>query len=206
MAARKTIEPADTACPHRRLRQSAAREPQLKSASLQYANALADIALTQGAAAPVVEQLGDFTTAYIDSSELRNFLESPAVTKEEKRGVADKISARLGASKILRNFLFVIIDHQRMHQLPEILETFQNVLRERQGIAEAGIFSAVALNDTEKTEMKQTLERVTGKKIEAKFSLDPNLLGGALVRVGDTIYDGSLRNRLNGLRERLLAE
>ncbi len=93
-----------------------------------------------------------------------------------------------------------------MHQLPEILETLQNVLRERQGIAEAGIFSAVALNDTEKTEMKQTLERVTGKKIEAKFSLDPNLLGGALVRVGDTIYDGSLRNRLNGLRERLLAE
>jgi F-type H+-transporting ATPase subunit delta len=102
--------------------------------------------------------------------------------------------------------LFVIIDHQRMHQLPEILETFQNVLRERQGIAEAEIFSAVALNDTQKAEMKQTLERVTGKKIEAKFSLDPNLLGGALVRVGDTIYDGSLRNRLNGLRERLLAE
>jgi len=93
-----------------------------------------------------------------------------------------------------------------MHQLPEILETFQNVLRERQGIAEAEIFSAVALNDTQKTEMKQTLERVTGKKIEARFSLDPNLLGGALVRVGDTIYDGSLRNRLNGLRERLLAE
>ena len=178
----------------------------MKSASLQYANALADIALAQGAAAPVAEQLGDFTTAYIDSSELRNFLESPAVTTKEKRGVAEKISARLGASKILRNFLFVIIDHQRMHQLPEILETLQNVLRERQGIAEAGIFSAVALNDTEKTEMKQTLERVTGKKIEAKFSLDLNLLGGTLVRVGDTIYDGSLRNRLNGLRERLLAE
>jgi F-type H+-transporting ATPase subunit delta len=93
-----------------------------------------------------------------------------------------------------------------VHQLPEILETFQNVLRERQGIANAEIFSAVALNDAQKTEMKQTLERVTGKKIEAKFSLDLNLLGGALVRVGDTIYDGSLRNRLNGLRERLLAE
>ena len=178
----------------------------MKSPSLQYANALADIALAQGAAAPVAEQLGDFTSAYIGSSELRNFLESPAVTKEEKRGVADKISTRLSASKILRNFLLVIIDHQRMHQLPEILETFQNVLRERQGIAQAEIFSAIALDDTQKTEMKQTLERVTGKKIEAKFSLDPNLLGGALVRVGDTVYDGSLRNRLNGLRERLLAE
>ena len=178
----------------------------MKSANLQYANALADIALAQGAAVPVAQQLGDFTAAYAGSPELRNFLKSPAVTKEEKRSVAAKISARLGASKILRNFLFVIIDHQRMHQLPEILETFQNVLRERQGIANAEIFSAVALNDAQKTEMKQTLERVTGKKIEAKFSLDPDLLGGALVRVGDTIYDGSLRNRLNGLRERLLAE
>jgi len=178
----------------------------LKSANLQYANALADIALAQGAALPVAQQLGDFTAAYAGSPELRNFLKSPAVTKEEKRSVAAKISARLGASKILRNFLFVIIDHQRMHQLPEILETFQNVLRERQGIANAEIFSAVALNDAQKTEMKQTLERVTGKKIEAKFSLDLNLLGGTLVRVGDTIYDGSLRNRLNGLRERLLAE
>ena len=178
----------------------------MKSASLQYANALADIALAQGAAVPVAQQLGDFTAAYASSPELRNFLKSPAVTKEEKRSVAAKISARLGASKILRNFLFVIIDHQRMHQLPEILETFQNVLRERQGIANAEIFSAVALNDAQKTEMKQTLERVTGKKIEAKFSLDLNLLGGTLVRVGDTIYDGSLRNRLNGLRERLLAE
>ena len=178
----------------------------MKSASLQYANALADVALAQDAAAPVVQQLGDFTAAYVDSSELRNFLESPAVTKVEKRGAAEKISARLGATKILQNFLFVIIDHRRMHQLPEILQTFQNVLRERQGIAEAEIFSAVSLNQAQKTEMKQTLERVTGKKIEAKFSLDPNLLGGALVRVGDTIYDGSLRNYLNGLRARLAAE
>jgi F-type H+-transporting ATPase subunit delta len=178
----------------------------LKSASLQYANALADIALAQGAAAPVVQQLGDFVAAYNDSAELRNFLESPAVTQDEKHAVAEKISARLGASKILRNFLFVVIDHRRAHELPGMLKTVENVLRERQGVAEAEIFSAMALNDAQKSEMTQTLERVTGKKIEAKFSLDANLLGGALVRVGDTIYDGSLRNRLNGLRERLTAE
>jgi F-type H+-transporting ATPase subunit delta len=133
-------------------------------------------------------------------------LESPGVTQEEKRGVAEKISARLGASKIVRNFLYIVIDHHRAHELPEILESFQSVLRERQGIADAEIFSAVAMNDAQKKEMTQTLERVTGKKIEAKFSLDASLLGGALVRVGDTIYDGSLRNRLNGLRERLTVE
>ena len=155
---------------------------------------------------PVLQQLGDFAAAYQESPELRNLFASPAASTEAKRGVAEKIAARLGASKIVRNFLFVVIDHQRMHELPEILTTFQDVLRERQGIAEAEVFSAVALNDAQKTEMTRTLERVTGKKIEAKFSLDRNLLGGALVRVGDTIYDGSLRNRLNGMRERLTAE
>jgi F-type H+-transporting ATPase subunit delta len=99
-----------------------------------------------------------------------------------------------------------VIDHQRTSALPEILETFQNVLRERQGIAESEVFSAAVLKDAQKKEITQTLERVTGKKIEAKFSLDANLLGGVRVRVGDTIYDGSLRNRLDGLRERLTAE
>jgi F-type H+-transporting ATPase subunit delta len=64
----------------------------------------------------------------------------------------------------------------------------------------------MALSDAQKKDLEQTLQRVTGKKIAATFSLDAKLLGGVLVRVGDTIYDGSLRNRLNGLRERLAAE
>ena len=178
----------------------------MKSASLQYANALADIALAQGASVPVVEQFAEFNTAYLASAELRNVLASPAVPKEEKRKVAEKIATRLGASKIVCNFLFVVIDHRRTQLLPEIFEQLQNVLRERQGVAEAQVFSAVALNNRQKTVMTQTLEKATGKKIEARFLLDAELLGGALVRVGDTIYDGSLRNRLNGLRERLMAE
>lgn len=178
----------------------------MKSASLQYANALADIVLEQAATAPVVQQLGDFVAAYLASPELRNVLASPAVSQEQKRGVVEKIASRLVASKAVRNFLFVVVDHQRAHLLPEMFEQFLGVLRERQGVAEAEVFSAVALNDDQKRVMTQTLEKATGKKIEAKFSLDANLLGGALVRVGDTIYDGSLRNRLNGLRGRLTAE
>jgi len=178
----------------------------LKSASLQYANALADIALARGAAVPVTQQLGDFTAAYASSTELRNILASPAVSKAEKRGVAERISARLGAGKIVRNFLFVVIDHQRTQLLPEIFESFENVVRERQGVAEAEIFSPTALSEARKKELTQVLERLTGKRVEAKFSLDAHLLGGAMVRVGDTIYDGSLRKRLNALREQLAAE
>jgi F-type H+-transporting ATPase subunit delta len=178
----------------------------LKSASLQYANALADVALAQGAADAALKQLGDFAAAFEVSGELRNFLTSPGVPREAKHGVIEKIAARIGAGKIIRNFLFVIADHQRTHILPEILTTFEDVVRQRQGIAEAEVSSATELSAAQKKKFSQTLESLTGKKIQAKYSLDPALIGGAVVRVGDTIYDGSVRNSLNEMRARLAAE
>ncbi len=178
----------------------------MKSASLQYAKALADIALAQGAGDAALRQLTDFRDAYAESAELRNFLASPAVDREAKHGVIEKLVARLGASKIVRNFLFVVTDHGRMHILPEIVESFQEVIRKRQGIAEAEIFSAVDLTAAQKAEFAFTLERMTGQRIEPKYSLDPSLLGGAVVRIGDAIYDGSVRNRLNEMRSKLSGE
>jgi F-type H+-transporting ATPase subunit delta len=178
----------------------------LKSASLQYANALADIALAQGSADAVGKQLADFGAVYQESAELRNFLSSPAVEREEKHAVIEKLIARLGASRILRNFILVIADHRRTHILPEIIAAFQEVVRQRQGVMEAEVSSAVELSDAQKSEFAFTLERLTGKRVETKFRLQPDLLGGAVVRIGDTIYDGSLRNRLNEMRARLTAE
>ncbi|MGC1417264.1 MAG: ATP synthase F1 subunit delta [Candidatus Acidiferrum sp.] len=178
----------------------------MKSASLQYANALADVALAQGAADSALKQLSDFGAAFAISGELRNFLTSPGVPRSAKHGVIEKIAARVGAGKIIRNFLFVIADHQRTHILPEIIVTFADVLRQRRGFAEADISSAVELSAAQKKKFMQTLERLTGKKIQAKYSLDPTLLGGAVVRVGDTVYDGSVRNSLNELRARLAAQ
>jgi F-type H+-transporting ATPase subunit delta len=167
---------------------------------------LADIALAQGAAEPTARQLNDFGTSYEQSTELRTFLASPAITIDAKHAVIEKIIAQLGASRILRNFLFIIADSHRTQLIPEIIASFQQVLRQRQGIAEAEISSAVELSAAQKTEFANTLARLTGKKIETKYSLDPALIGGAVVRIGDTIYDGSLRNRLNEMRARLTAE
>ena len=178
----------------------------MKSASLQYANALADIALEQGASEPAAKQLESFGAVYAQSTELRAFLTSPAVSVDAKHSVIEKITQRLGASKIIRNFLFVIADNRRTPLIPEIVTAFQQVLRQRQGIAEAEISSAVELTAAQKQELAATLARLTGKKIAPKYSLDPALLGGALVRIGDTIYDGSLRSRLNEMRARLAAE
>jgi F-type H+-transporting ATPase subunit delta len=178
----------------------------LKSASLQYATALADIVLEQGAAESARNQLEDFRAAYEESAELRNFLISPAIPRDAKHGVIEKLVARLGGSKIIRNFLFVMADNQRVHLLPEIVKTFELVLRKRQGVAEADITTASELNGGQKTALIKTLERLSGKKIQAKYALGPELLGGAVVRIGDTIYDGSVLNRLNRLRAQLAAE
>jgi F-type H+-transporting ATPase subunit delta len=178
----------------------------LKSATLQYANALADVALAQGEADSAVKQLRDFLGAFAESAELRNVLGSPAVPREAKHRVIEKITVRMGADKIIRNFLYLIADHQRTHMLPEIFAAFQEVIRQRQGIAEAEIATAVELSAAQKKRFAQALERITGKKIEARFLLDAKLLGGVVARVGDTIYDGSVRNSLNEMRARLAAE
>jgi F-type H+-transporting ATPase subunit delta len=178
----------------------------LKSAPLQYANALADIAIEQGAAEPILKQLSEFTSAYQESAELRNFLASPAVERQTKHGVIEKLVARMGASKIIRNFLFIMVDNQRTPLLPQMLKSFQTVLQQRQGVAEASVVSAATLNDGQKSQLQQTLEKLVGKKIQAKYSQDRALLGGVQVRIGDTIYDGSLRNRLDQMRARLAAE
>lgn len=177
----------------------------MRSASLQYANALADIALAQGAAEPAARQLREFGAAYAASAELRNFLASPAVTIEAKHGVIEKISVRIGAGKVIRNFLFLIADNRRTHSLPEIIETFEQVVRQRQGLAEAEVSSAAELSSGQKKEFGKTLQRLTGKEVEAKYTVDPALLGGVVVRIGDTVYDGSLRSRLNALRAKLSA-
>jgi F-type H+-transporting ATPase subunit delta len=178
----------------------------LKSASLQYAYALADVALERGAAESALKQLTDFTVAYAESAELRNFLASPAVDRHAKHGVIEKLVARLGAGKIIRNFLFVVVDHNRTHILPEIVAAFQEVVRQRQGIAEAEVSTAIELNAAQKAEFAFTLEQMTGKRVEARYSLAPELLGGAVVRIGDAVYDGSLRHQLDEMRARLVAE
>ncbi|HWZ26857.1 MAG TPA: ATP synthase F1 subunit delta [Verrucomicrobiae bacterium] len=178
----------------------------MKSASMQYAKAFADVAIAQGAPQTAVKQLADFGEAFAESGELRIFLGSPAVDLQAKHRVIDKIAARQGAGRIVRNFVFVILDHHRAHLLPEIIAAVQEVVRQRQGVAEAEISSAVELSSAQKMELAKTLSRLTGKRIEPKYSLDPALLGGAIARVGDTIYDGSLRSRLAEMRTRLAEE
>jgi len=114
--------------------------------------------------------------------------------------------AQMGASRTLRNFLWVVVDRGRTRLLPEIQIAFDKRLDERRGIVRAEVSSAHELAAQEKAELAAALTKLTGRKVEAQYRLDPALLAGTVVRVGSTIYDGSVRTQLERLRERLASE
>ena len=172
----------------------------------RYAVALADVAVERKSGETYSRELASFTEVFTESAILREILHSPTVTREAKHGVLAKIAARLGLSDAVRNFIFILVDHRRIESLPEIAAAFDAELKSREGIAEAAVTSARELSAAERTEIVGALVRVTGKRIEAKFAVNAALLGGAVVQIGSTIYDGSIREQLNRLRAQLAAE
>jgi F-type H+-transporting ATPase subunit delta len=138
-----------------------------------------------------------------ESLELRRVLENPAIPADQKRRVLDAIVARLGVLKEVRNFLAVLIDHQRIAFLADITRQLEHELHERMGFAEAEITSARTLNDSERRELEIQVSKLTGKRVLAKYSTDTKLLGGAVVRIGSTIYDGSVLGQLEKIKEQL---
>lgn len=172
----------------------------------RYAAALADVALEQKSADRVKRDLAAFTDAFFSSADLRIFLESPAAARELKQKVVETLAARMDLAPAVRNFVHVLVDHRRMEMLREIQRAFHEELNSRLGIAEAEVISARELSAGEKKQLTAALERRTGKKIEARFRGDESLVGGIVVRVGSTVYDGSVREQLTRLREQLEEE
>ncbi len=136
---------------------------------------------------------------------VRTVWESPSVPAEQKRAVLDQLVSRLGASKMTRNLVAVLIDHRRIAALPEIARQFQEELNARLGIADAQITTARELAEDEKRALEQQITALTGKKVRAEYRRDQSVLGGAVVKVGSTIYDGSVKGQLQRLKEQLSA-
>jgi F-type H+-transporting ATPase subunit delta len=95
----------------------------------------------------------------------------------------------------------VLIDHRRLNFLARIVEQFEKELDRRMGLADAQISSARELGDGEKRTLEAEIAKLTGKKVRAQYGLDASLLGGAVVRIGSTIYDGSVKGQLERIKE-----
>lgn len=170
----------------------------------RYARAFADVVFEMKLdTAGVAQDLRSILSLVQQNFELKVVWENPSIPPEQKRALLDAIVARLGCGKQVRNFLAVLIDHHRIAMLAEITKQFEHELNERLGLAEAEITSARELSEGERRELELQIMNLTGKRVLAKYETDRQLLGGAVVRIGSTIYDGSVRGQLQKMKEQL---
>ncbi len=172
----------------------------------RYASALADVALAENAADKIRAELADFMALLRESPQLGTLLSSPAVPRAGKRAVAEALVSQLKSSRTLRNFLLVVLDHRRTRLLPEIQQALDRQLDERLGLTRADVTSASTLSPDDQARLRGALEKITAGRVEAEYRVDPNLIAGAVVRIGSTIYDGSVRTRLERLRHELASQ
>lgn len=170
----------------------------------RYARALADAIFDQKQdALKTAAALGDMKQLLDTSHELRIVWENPAVSPAQKHAVLDAIVHKIKLPKLLRNFMAVLIDHRRVAQLPEILREFEAEINDRLGLAEADITTARVLGASERKQLEKKIAELVGKTIKANYATDTKVLGGVVIRVGSTIYDGSVRGQLERLKEAL---
>ena len=170
-----------------------------------YARAFADV-VVDSKLDPVrlMQELRDFEALLRESDALHRVLENPSISADQKRAVMDAIARKLSMARQVRNFILVISEHHRLHLFSDILKEAEQVLNERLGIADAEVVSARELGDPEKRLLENEIARLTGKRVRAHYERDASLLGGAIVKVGSTIYDGSVKGQLERIREQLV--
>jgi F-type H+-transporting ATPase subunit delta len=173
--------------------------------SLRYAHAFASVAASSHLDTTAAQQqLNDFAGTLAGSHELREVLMNPSIPTDQKLKVLDAIAARIGMFPQVRNFIAVIMDHQRLEDLSEILTEYHAIADEQSHMAEADITSAHPLNDQDRAELEAQVAKLAGGRVRATYHQDATLLGGAVVRIGSTVYDGSIRAQLQQLKQKLV--
>jgi F-type H+-transporting ATPase subunit delta len=176
----------------------------MASVASTYARAFADVVSDERLdAQQSIGELRTIASLLSESLDLRRVWENPAVPAEQKRKVLDVIVQRDGISKPVRNLIAVLIDHRRTHFFEPIIVQLEKELDARLGFAEAQITSAHVLGDNERRDLESQVAKLTGKKVRARYAQDAALLGGAVVRIGSTIYDGSVKGQLERIKEAL---
>jgi F-type H+-transporting ATPase subunit delta len=174
--------------------------------SLRYAQAFASVAASARLdAAAAQQQMKDFAATLDSSRELREILENPSIPTEQKLAVIDALAERLGLMREVRNFIAVMMDHQRLGELNEIIAAYHHVADVGQGLAEAEITTAFDLNDDVRKDLEAQVAKLAGGKVRVAYKQDKALLGGAIVKIGSTVYDGSVRGSLEQLKQALVS-
>ena len=168
----------------------------------RYARAFADVVADfKLDTASVEQQLKDFVATWDSSAVLREVFEDPSVPAVQKIAVIDQMKAKLGLAPQVRNLLAVLVDHNRIGALHEVVAEYHRQLQERLGIFQAEVVTARELKAADKTALLEHVSGLAKGKVNATFRIDPEILGGVVVRIGSTVYDGSVLGRVERLKE-----
>ena len=172
----------------------------------RYAQALLELGVQEGKLDRIVADFETVAHAWTTSGELRQALENPLVPGETKRAVVRELSDQIGATPTTQNALLFLVGRHRLRVLPYLARALQDLADGREGVVRAEVTTAVPLSDAYYGRLQGRLERLTGKRIVLDRQIDPSLVAGVVTRIGDRVIDGSLRTRLDSLREAILPD
>ena len=166
-----------------------------------YARSLFEVAQEHGTLDRVRTELGEFADALEGNRDLAVFFFSPYFSTEEKKGALDRAIG--GADETTRNFLELLVEKHRMPAVFRVRRTLDALWEEENKLLPVEITSAVALDPAVVTRLQEEIGRQTGRRVELTETIDPDVLGGLVLRVGNQILDASIRTRLDGLRKQV---
>ena len=170
----------------------------------RYSTALADVVAGSSETEMVQSELATWGELFNENSDLQTVFSNPAITHINKEKVLDGLIKQTNPSKTTANFLKVLLQNGRLADLGEINDRFATVLEERSGIVSAEITSARELPNNERAEFEKNLEKITGKKVTINYAINSDIIGGVITRIGSTVYDGSVKTKLENLKTELI--
>ena len=171
----------------------------------RYARSLAEVAFEQNIEDKVAEDLRIFAEIFSAAPDVRGVFDSPAIPRDEKEKLLDALLTEHPMTQTASNFLRVLLERNRMRSFRNILDLFLEIVNKRKGIVSAKIVAATPLDSDGIGQIEKRLGKITGKTVVASaVETDENLLGGIVVSVGNTVYDGSVRTQLKEMKRRFL--
>lgn len=178
---------------------------------LRYAHALSAVVTEKKLdPAQIQAELANFIATMESSAELREVLENPSIAEAQKLKLLDAMTPKLGLSVTVRNFIAVIVHHERLHELAEMASAYARIAGEESHVADAAVVSARKLDASSRKLLEEKIAMLAGGtgadniKVRATYTEDPALLGGAVITIGSTVYDGSVRAQLQQMKDRMM--
>jgi F-type H+-transporting ATPase subunit delta len=175
----------------------------VQTVARRYATALADVVTARGEAQEVQKELTAWETMMQSNEQLLEVFRNPTIPYEQKRKVLNALIARASVRPTTANFLQVLLQNQRLADLNEVNKRFAQILDERSGVVSAEVTTARPVPQASQDALRTKLTSLTGKNVRLSFTTDEELIGGIVTRIGSTIYDGSVRNQLQQVKERM---